>query len=299
MAMHTMHTMHRVIEAAHGFLLENARVLERRVFDSRYLGMPADGVLDALRGYRNDDGGFGHALEPDNRCPASLPIDVEIAVKTMADVCAADAEMVRRACDYLAQVADDADAGGAVPLATPVIEAYPRAEHMSDWAYVPGLNPTAGLVGTLRRLGADHPWIARAEAACWQALDDGGGWSDAHELSESLIFLAHVADRDRADQAADRLAENLDRVRLLHLDPHAEEYGLTPLRLAPTPDSPWRRFFTDEQLDAHLDRLAADQQTDGGWPISWDPPTGAAALEWRGIATLMALEPLSAYGRLD
>jgi hypothetical protein len=30
-------------------------------------------IIDALRGYRNPDGGFGHALEPDLRCPASQP----------------------------------------------------------------------------------------------------------------------------------------------------------------------------------------------------------------------------------
>ena len=291
--------MHDALEAAHEFLVANGRLLERRVFDSLYLGMPADGVLDALRGYQNDDGGFGHALESDNRCPASLPIDVEVAVKTMAGVGATDDAMIGRTCDYLARVADEADAGGAVPLAFPVIESYPRAEHMTDWTYDPGLNPTGGLVGTLRGLGVDHPWVARGEAACWHALDDGGGLHDAHELSETLIFLEHVPDRDRADQAADRLAGKFGEVPLFLLDAEAEGYGLTPLRMAPTPESPWRRYFTDRQLDAHLDRLARDQQPDGGWPITWEPPDGAALLEWRGVATLAALGPLGAYGRLD
>ena len=34
---------------------------------------PAEPVIEALRGYRNPDGGFGHALEPDVRCPSSQP----------------------------------------------------------------------------------------------------------------------------------------------------------------------------------------------------------------------------------
>ena len=35
-------------------------------------------------------------------------------------------------------------------LASPVIESYPRAAHWTDWTYVPGLNPTAGLAALVR-----------------------------------------------------------------------------------------------------------------------------------------------------
>ncbi|HET6185944.1 MAG TPA: hypothetical protein VFE59_02975, partial [Trebonia sp.] len=55
------------------FMLNQARLLERRLFATCFLGQRAARVVDALRGYQNDDGGFGHALEPDKRCPASLP----------------------------------------------------------------------------------------------------------------------------------------------------------------------------------------------------------------------------------
>ena len=37
-------------------------------------GGPPDGVGDAVRAYRNGDGGIGHALEPDLRCTASQPM---------------------------------------------------------------------------------------------------------------------------------------------------------------------------------------------------------------------------------
>ena len=41
----------------------------------------------------------------------------------------------------------EADSDGAVPLAFPVIEGFPRAAHWAEWTYKPGLNPTAGLGG--------------------------------------------------------------------------------------------------------------------------------------------------------
>lgn len=285
--------------AADRFLLSQARLLERRLFATCFLDQSPDSVVDALRGYQNDDGGFGHGLEPDKRCPASLPIDVEVALQALATAGAADHEMIARACDFLARIADAGDAGGAVPLAFPVIESFPRAAHWTDWTYQPGLNPTAGLVGLLYRLGVDHPWREEGAAYCWRQLGSGHRIGDAHELSEVFVFLEHVPDRDRADRHAAALAATLADVAMFHLDPASEGYGLTPLHLAPEPGSRWRRLFTDAQIDGHLDKLLGSQQPDGGWPVSWEPPSEASLLEWRGIVTLQALRTLTAYDRLS
>jgi hypothetical protein len=57
-------------------------------------------------------------------------------------------------------------------------------------------------------------------------------------------------------------------------------------------------LFSEEVITAHLDSLQRAQQPDGGWQISWDPPSEASRLEWRGMVTLGALRTLSSYGRL-
>jgi hypothetical protein len=280
------------------FLLNEARLVERRLFATYFLGQRAAGVVDALRGYQNDDGGFGHALEPDTRCPASLPIYVETAFEMLATAGTVDRDMVIGACDFLARTAEQAGAGGAVPLAFPVIESFPRAAHWTEWTYVPGLNPTAGLVGLLYQLGVDHPWRSAGAAYCWQQLESGGLPTDAHELKEVLVFLEHVPDRRRADQHAAALGSDLASIPLFHLDPDAPGYGLSPLSIAPQAGSRWRALFTDAQIGAHLDRVQKDQQADGGWPITWEPPGQAAVSEWRGVVTLGALRTLTSYGRL-
>ncbi len=280
------------------FLRKQARLLERRLFATCFLAAPATGVIDALRGYQNDDGGFGHGLEPDKRCPASLPVDVEAAFGAMNTAGAADARMVRRACDFLARTAAEAGAGGAVPLAFGVIESYPRAEHWSAWTYVPGINPTAGLVGLLYSMGVDHPWMPQATRYCWDKIEAGEVLDGVHTFSEALVFLEHVPDRARADRCAAELAGRLGDVPGLHLDPDAEGYGLSPLHFAPTAKSRWRELFTAAQIDAHLDKLERSQQPDGGWTIGWQPPSEASELEWRGIVTLSALRTLTSYGRL-
>jgi hypothetical protein len=280
------------------FLLTHARLVERRLFAACFLGQPAASVADALRGYQNADGGFGHALEPDKRCPASLPIDVEGAFQALATAGAVDRDMVQRACDYLAGVAERAGADGAVPPAFPVIESFPRAAHWTEWTYEPGINPTAGLVGLLYQMGVDHPWRAAGEAYCWQQLELAGLPTEAHALREALVFLEHVPDTERADKFAADVLASLPNVSPFRLDADADGYGLTPLDLAPLATSRWRPLFSDAQIDAHLDRLQRDQQADGGWPVTWDPPPGAALNEWRGVVTLGALRTLTSYGRL-
>lgn len=281
--------------AARSFLLTEGRLLERRLFAALFEGAAATGVVDALRGYQNGDGGFGHGLEPDKLCPASLPIDVEMAFHALLAVGAGDATMVGRACDWLASVADDS---GAVPLAFPVMEDYPRAEHWSEWTYAYGVHPTAGLAGLLHALAFDHPWREQATAFTWSAIDDGSALDgDAHALGEVLLFLEHVPDRERVADVARSVAERLPSVRWLRWNAADPGYGVTPLHYARTPASAWRSLFDDEQIQADLDRLERDQQPDGGWPITWEPPGKAAALAYRGIVTLDAVRTLVAYNR--
>jgi hypothetical protein len=113
-------------------------------------------------------------------------------------------------------------------------------------------------------------------------------------MHESLELLEHTSEPEVA-----KVKEWLPKLSYFTADAGDPEYGVTPLQFAPTPDSFWRQLFDDQQIEAHLDRLAADQQEDGGWKIRWEPPGVAATLEYRGIVTVAALRTLKAYGRLS
>jgi hypothetical protein len=114
-----------------------------------------------------------------------------------------------------------------------------------------------------------------------------------------FVFLEHVPDRTRAEEHMAAVLDHLTAQTMFHLDPQTPGYGLSPLQVAPTPDSRSRKLFTEAQITAHLDHLTQNQQPDGGWPIRWDPPSAAALLEWRGVVTLGALWTLHSNGRLD
>ena len=116
---------------------------------------------------------------------------------------------------------------------------------------------------------------------------------DHDGISNLDEFLEHTDDVD-----LDRVREWLPKLQWFRADAADPTYGVTPLHLASTPDSFWRPLFTDAQLEAHLDRLVADQQPDGGWAITWEPPGPASTMEYRGIVTVGALRTLKAYNRI-
>jgi len=62
----------------------HARSLDRALFEHQFEGAPARNVWDALAAYRNMDGGFGRALEPDFRLPGSSPLATTIAFEYLS-----------------------------------------------------------------------------------------------------------------------------------------------------------------------------------------------------------------------
>lgn len=280
------------LDRARDFILREARLIDRRLFEVWFEGGDPRAVLAALAAYQNADGGFGHALEPDTRSSISQPLYVEVALEYMVDAGVADPEIIGRACDFLQSVSGPA---GGVPILVPGFETAAHAAHWRGVDFTPQINPNGGIVGRLHALGIDHPWLRAATAFCWTALEQIDG---AHDVNEAFLFLEHAPDDGRVTAAIGRIADLLPSQRHYKADPAQAGYGLTPLRFAPSPDSRFRPLFDDGLIERNLDHLAAEQQDDGGWPLDFEPPSRAAVSEWRGVVTLRALGVLKAYGRL-
>ncbi|WP_421933905.1 hypothetical protein [Phenylobacterium sp.] len=286
--------MTSVLDRARDFLLRNGRLLERRLFEHHFEGASVEPVVRALVAYQGRDGGFGSALEPDKRDPASQPVDVQIAFEILDEVDAFDPLIAARACDWLASVAT---AEGGVPFALPSVNAAPHAVWWAvEGAQPPAdINPTAALVGLLRKHGIDHPWIAKGEAFCWSVID-GAQTDKFHDLMPIIGFLEHTPDRPRAEVALAALAARIPG--LVELDVDAVGYVKKPLDWAPSPASFCHRLFSPEVLGHHLAALEARQAQDGGWPISWETVGPGPQMEYRGVMTVAALKTLKAYGAL-
>jgi hypothetical protein len=280
------------LDCAQQFLAAHGRVLDRRRFERLFLGGDAEPVRAAVAAYRNADGGFGHALEPDGRTPHSQPAATEQALRILDQADAWDDDLVRGACDQL-QATAPAE-GGAVFVA-PTVEGWPAAPW---WRPQEGasLVSTGQILGTLLARQVEHPWVETATELMWEridALDDPG----PYDLYGALRFLDHVSDRDRAERALTRVEESIRRV--VTLDPEATGEVHGPLGFAPRPDSIARPLFDDATIAVHLDHLAAGQRDDGGWTFNFPAWSPAQEADWRGCFTVDALDTLRRNGRLQ
>jgi hypothetical protein len=279
-------------DAAAEFMAARARVLDRRVFQRLFHGGAPEPVRDAVAAYRNDDGGFGHALEPDLRATASQPAAVEMALRIMDAAGAWDERLVRDAIDWLASIAPSE--GGA----TFVLPTLSQGPHAPWWVPAEG-NPvsliqTGQIAGVLYARGFNHPWRDGATEVMWRGIDQLTE-PNAYEMFGILAFLQHVPDRSRAGNALQRIGRLLRA--LVTVDPDAEGETHSPLDFAPLPDSIARSLFDEATINAHLDHLAGAQREDGGWTFNWPAWSPAAEADWRGFLTVDALRVLRANGR--
>ena len=288
---------------AAAFVAANARVLDRRRFQRLFQDGPAAAVRDAVAAYRNEDGGFGHALEPDCRAPGSQPAAVEMAVRVLNEADAWDEDLIRGACDWLTAVAP---AEGGAAFVESAVTGWPHAPWwVPEEGHPASLVATGMIAGTLHARGVSHPWLDGATEVMWNRIgklsaDRGApsGVSGGYEMFGVLAFLQHVPDRDRAREAFGRVGPLILERNLVALDPEApgEVHGV--LDFAPEPGSLARALFDDATVTAHLDHLARGQKDDGGWTFNWPAWSPAAELDWRGFLTVDALRVLRANGRL-
>lgn len=281
--------------AARDFIWRHARILDRHRFSKNW-----SATVTALLAYRNSDGGFGNALEPDCRAGPSQPVATEWAVDVLDEAGQLDHPAVHEAADWLTSIRT---AEGGIPFCLPTVEGWPRAPWWNPEGdpNPPNVTPTAGIVALLRKAGLDLSWLNAAEAWCWE-------WAEAttrisqYDAPRLAALYERATDRKRAQAAFDKvlsLAKIGEIVPLEASVAQVEPDTHTPLRLAPTPSHPLRSAFPDDVIESFLDRLEREQAEDGGWPIDWPAPGETAKGNWRAIRTIQALRTLEAYGRIE
>jgi hypothetical protein len=282
--------------AAEWFMAQQARVADRRVYERLFQGGAAQPVRDAVLAYRNSDGGFGHALEPDCRASASQPAAAGMALRLLDLADAWDDAVAMAACDWLASVAPAA--GGAAFVEATVGQGPHAPWWVPEEGHPASLIQTGQLAGVLHARGASHPWLDGATSVMWDMIERLSA-PDGYPLLGVCRFLDHVPDPDRAAAALEKVRPLLLDPGVVALDPRAAGEVHTPLDFAPLPGSIARRLFDDATIAAHLDHLAGAQRDDGGWMFGWPSWSPAAEADWRGFLTVDALGVLRANGRLD
>lgn len=296
------------LDTARTFMTTHARLLDRHRFDLVVGRGDPERALAALSGHRNPDGGYGWGIEPDLRATSSQPAGALHAFEAMEDAASAGgappgalSSQAAGLCDWLGSVSFP---DGGLPFALPVDDPTGCAPLWTDADTTStSLHITSAVAAGAHRLArhepavARHPWLARVTDYCLDRIAATERPQHVLELRYVLWFLDAVADhRPEAVGHLERLAAAIPPSGSVHVEGGKPDEMVRPLDFSPRPDRPLRARLAPEAVAADLDRLAGEQQDDGGWDVDWVSWSPAAALEWRGWATVRAVTILVANG---
>ena len=287
---------------ARDFILTNARMIERRLFQYHFENDSPEGVYHAVNAYRNSDGGFGHGMEPDTASPESQPLFSIMALETLDEVGYLTKEIILE--DFMPYFENVTTEKGGIPWMLRPKSDYPCAEHfktVKEWA---ALSTTASLLGILEKHKIEIPWMQKAEQFVWEEIER---IKEKHVfcylcVPRRLQFLQHTKSINKAEKAMNDLKNWILTEGVLCKDKTDEDWGLyekpNSLNYAPSPDSILYPIFSKATISSDLNELINRQKLDGRWD-TWYGLSEGMKLEWAGIQTLSTLKTLKNFDRIE
>lgn len=261
-------------QKAKNFIRRNARPVELAEFQCHFENGSKTALVQTLASYQNLDGGFGHALEPDNWNPESSPITTNDAIGRLfeAGALGGAGEITEGIVRYLTSGDSFDQEKQRWLFAVDSNQTHPHAiwwEKNGDG--ISGWNPTVSLAAFLVCMGIPGPWrelVTEAFGELEQAEEKTVDGLKCYLLAWELLKSHQMEGVIEFDRARMSIQAVLDRV--ICQDP--AKYGV---EYVPAPS--W--FFQNESPFLHdgllpliraelkgLDKLQLD---DGGFDISW------------------------------
>lgn len=296
----------KAFNRAYDFVRSNARPVDRALAEFTFDDAGADAVLDALSAFQNDDGGFGHGIEPDLRLSASSPLATSVGLQYAVAVDAPpDHPLIAQAVRYLITTYNVEDEYWPATFKNVNDEPHAPWWHVEevkppsedDWP-----NPSAELTGYLHRYAEHVPsdLLERVSERARRNLDHAEtieGLYRYNILCWQRAMPALPADFREAVEA--KIKATYEKYLV-----NEENYGeVTVFWLAPTPDAILAR--TDPVRVHHmLDDVITRLESEGAiWPTwQWGQYPEAwtrARMEWAGKETVEALQALREYERIE
>ncbi len=275
----------------------NARPLEKARYAYHFEKGDRERVIDALMTFRNADGGFGNALEPDFRVPDSTPVATWMASRIMEEIgLKSDHSLIKSTVGYLKRTPEKEN--WRYFFRIPAINDHPHAPwwHYTLGNAIEGYNPTASLLGFLHKhMPKDDPHRGSLEDAVEEAVKHfiDHDIEEMHELRCFNELHAYLRGTRQNDAFRKKLSQrNLDVVE------HDREKWFTTYCARPS-----QLFLTDktpgaDQVQAliveELEMMRKHRSEEGVFDITWswgcyEETFKRAKREWMGILALETL----------
>ncbi|WP_026691215.1 hypothetical protein [Alteribacter aurantiacus] len=285
------------------FVHTHARLVDQRLFEYYFANGSSEDVMEVLAPYQNEDGGVGHAIEPDIRMKASSPIATSVALQYATAVRAPRKHaFVQKAMNYLLNVYKEY---GFWPLKLPSMNDKPHAEwwHFKEQSSIFEVNPGAEILGYFHC----YPQILEQDLfPIWHeqvfTIVEDIKELEMHDVL-CYIRLAQMMPSPGKDQLLELLKPKVKQC--VTTDPSKwGGYCAKPLWFAPSPSSPFA-YMLEKSVSKNLDYEINNQQEDGSWLPFWkwsqyeDEWESKAKKEWQGKLTVETLKHLANYQRIE
>jgi hypothetical protein len=287
--------MTKTYQKACEFIYRNARPLDITRWQYHFEDGSKEAVLTALAAYQNEDGGFGHALEPDCWNPNSSPIQTWTATEILREIGFTDKNhpVIKGILRYLASGQDFE--GQFWYNAVESNNDYPHSPWWhteSDSTSHSDYNPTANLAGFILRFADKNSELyqlgSRIAKEAVQALFAGERENDMHTLACYIRLWQYCEEAGAADVIDLPALRAKLRERVTNTITHDKAKWHTDYICRPS------QFFTSrgsvfygdnkEIADYECEFIVDTQLDDGSWNIPWSwkdyPEEWAVAKNW-------------------
>lgn len=298
------------LEKAKEWIQKNGRPLEKALMKFHFDGKSSQRIVDALKAFKNPDGGFGNAMEPDLRTPASSILGTSIAFQVLRSLKTEniDLNVVKFAIQFILKNYNEADQSWRI-----IPKEAENSPHAPWWNQTSKednfqgfhLNPAAEILGYLYDYKDFVPgeMISTLSARVFTELKN----LKEIEMHDFLCCKRLFESENLADTFKQEIAPEL--IRLLDSCVVKDSskwggYGLRPLQVAGSPDSVFLgklQKSVEENLDYEIDT----QDSSGVWFPTWSWGNNfpdewkKAKNEWTGIITFEKLALLKRFGRIE
>ncbi|BAB05610.1 hypothetical protein P4637_01875 [Halalkalibacterium halodurans] len=292
------------------YVMREARPLDRQLFRYYFEGGDSDKVARELAAFQNEDGGFGHSLEPDFRLIASSSLATTVGMQYARAIgLPSEHPIVKGAIGYFLNKYDEKKKKW--QIVPKEVNNVPHAPwwHFDEGNDFPGehdswANPGAEIVAYLyeHRSLVPATFLAEVTENAMQAARTAPLEMEIHDFYCFARLLDVIPDPYRTE-LFDKLSSSVRVITALGPS-EWDDYGAKPLQIAPSPHSPFAPLL-EKQIAENLDYEIKQLGEEGYWKPNWswfghyEDVWKQAEIEWRGYLTVHMLKVLQNYGRLE
>lgn len=271
--------MNLTFEKAREFIYRNARPLDLARWQYHFEQGKKEAVLEALSFYQNEDGGFGHALEPDVWNPNSSPIQTWAATEIVNELHSIDSKhpLIQGIFRYLESGKDFVNHQWLNTV--PTNNEHPHASwwECKDEIGTPSCNPTVALAGFIIRYATENSELyhkgCKIASEALTAFMSPELLEDMHEVScyiRLFEYLKEAKKTDLVDLTAleARLKEQVKHCITLETSQWDVAYVCKPSQFFHSKHS----IFYEENKEIaeyECEFIINHQRKDGSYPVTW------------------------------